>query len=127
MGKSYYVPRSVKGESRILIIFTIKSFVFTVVFGVVGVLFILLLSMIIPMNLWAEIIIVAIFGAIGYAISAGKIPDVPIMGPFRKAGGEYVYEIIFRFLTFKRRKKIYVYNLDSDRNINNSDKNKGGI
>ena len=26
MGKSYYVPRSVKGETRILSIFTVKSF-----------------------------------------------------------------------------------------------------
>ena len=29
MGGSYYVPRNVKGESRILYIFTLKSFAVT--------------------------------------------------------------------------------------------------
>ena len=122
MGKSYYVPRSVRGESRILIIFTLKSFAFTVVFGLVGVLIIMLISTVIPLNIWIEIIITAIFGSIGYLISAGRIPDIPMMGPFRKAGGEYIYEIIIRFITFKKRRKIYVYGLDRNNNIN-----KGGI
>lgn len=47
----------------------------------------------------------------GYAIGALKIPDSKFMGPFRKAGGEYLSEIILRAITFKRRKKIYIYNL----------------
>ena len=47
----------------------------------------------------------------GYAIGALKIPDSKLMGPFRKAGGEYLSEIILRAITFKRRKKIYIYNL----------------
>ena len=38
MGKSYFVPRSAKGESRILYIFTIKSFAFTVSIGLIGAL-----------------------------------------------------------------------------------------
>lgn len=38
MGRAYFVPRSAKGESRILYIFTIKSFVVTLVFGLFGVL-----------------------------------------------------------------------------------------
>ena len=38
MGNTYFVPRNVKGESRILYIFTMKSFIFTLVAGVIGVL-----------------------------------------------------------------------------------------
>ena len=38
MGKSYFVPRSAKGETRILYIFTIKSFVTTVAIGLIGAL-----------------------------------------------------------------------------------------
>lgn len=38
MGRSYYVPRSVKGETRLLVIFTIKSFITTVVVGLIGAL-----------------------------------------------------------------------------------------
>ncbi|MFR3155991.1 MAG: hypothetical protein ACLTON_03455 [Christensenellales bacterium] len=47
----------------------------------------------------------------GYIIGALKIPDSKFMGPFRKAGGEYLSDIIFRAITFKKRKKIYLYNL----------------
>lgn len=36
MGKTYYVPRSVKGETRLLYIFSVKSFIATVAFGLVG-------------------------------------------------------------------------------------------
>ena len=36
MGKTYYVPRSVKGETRLLYIFTVKSFISTVAIGLVG-------------------------------------------------------------------------------------------
>ena len=36
MGKSYFVPRKVKGESRILYIFSMKSFITTAIFGSIG-------------------------------------------------------------------------------------------
>ena len=110
MGGSYYVPRSVKGESRILYIFTIKSFAATLAFGLVGVLFYFLLKTFIPISIWGAIIIIAIFAAIGYALSAITIPDVPMMGPLRKAGGENIGAMLIRALSFKRKKKIYLYN-----------------
>lgn len=113
MGKSYYVPRSVKGESRILYIFTIKSFAFTVGFGLIGAGIWYVCSKIIPdFSLFVGLIITGIFGGVGYIIGAAKIPDSKFMGPFRKAGGEYLSDIILRFFTFKKRKKIYIYNLN---------------
>ena len=110
MGGSYYVPRSVKGESRILYIFTIKSFAATLAFGLVGVLIYFLLSSFIEISIFGAIIIIAIFAAIGYALSSVTIPDVPAMGPLRKAGGENIGAMIIRAMTFKKRKKIYLYN-----------------
>lgn len=110
MGRTYYVPRSVKGESRLLYIFTIKSFVTTVAFGLIGAL-IWYIGGQIGMGLVPGLIITAIFAAIGFAFGALKIPDIPIMGRFRKAGGENLTDIAFRFLTFKRKKKLYIYNL----------------
>ena len=38
MGGTYFVPRSVKGESRILLIFSVKSFIMTLFTGLFGVL-----------------------------------------------------------------------------------------
>lgn len=111
MGRTYYVPRSVKGESRILYIFTIKSFVTTVAFGLIGAL-IWYLGSKAGMGLVPGLVVTAIFGALGFAFGALKIPDIPIMGRFRKAGGENLTDIAFRFLTFKKKKKIYMYNLN---------------
>lgn len=113
MGRSYFVPRSAKGESRILYIFTIKSFVFTVAFGLVGALiWYIFYSVLGGFPLVAGLIITGLLGGTGYVIGALKIPDSKFMGPFRKAGGEYLSDIIFRAITFKRRKKIYLYNVN---------------
>ena len=109
MGKTYYVPRSVKGESRILYIFSIKSFITTVAFGLIGAL-ICYIGGQFGMSLLPGLIVTAIFAALGFAFGALKIPDIPMMGKFRKAGGENLTDIAFRFLTFKRKKKIYIYN-----------------
>ncbi len=111
MGKTYYVPRSVKGETRLLYIFSIKSFVTTVAIGLVGA-GIWYLGSLFGLGLVPGIIITVIFGAIGFGFGTLKIPDIPAMGKFRKAGGENLSDISFRFLTFGRKKKIYVYNLN---------------
>lgn len=121
MGKSYYVPRSVKGESRLLVIFTVKSFIFTAAFGLVGGGIWYLCSQMFGLGMIPGLIITGIFGGLGYLVGAAKIPDSPLMGPFQKAGGEYLSDIIMRFFTFKSRKKIYLYNYDRKNFVN-----KGG-
>lgn len=110
MGGSYYVPRSVKGESRILYIFSIKSFVATLAFGLVGWGIAYIIGMFINMSIIATIIVIAIFAAIGYGLSTIVIPDIPLMGPLRKAGGENIGAMLLRLITFRGKKKIYLYN-----------------
>lgn len=111
MGSSYYVPRSVKGESRILYIFTVKSFIVTLIFGLVGAgIWFLLTSFNVNVELIPGLIIVGICGGIGYALATVVIPDVPFMGPLRKAGGENIGAMVLRLITFRKRKKIYLYN-----------------
>lgn len=110
MGGSYYVPRSVKGESRILYIFTIKSFAVTLAFALVGWGLAYLIGMLVNMSIVATIIVIAIFAAIGYGLSTIVIPDVPMMGPLRKAGGENIGAMLIRAFTFRGKKKIYLYN-----------------
>ena len=112
MGRVYTVPRSAKGESRILYIFTIKSFVVTIIFAILGIMVWASIGTIIELSLYVKIIITACFGALGYALSALKIPDTPMMRPLQKAGGEILGEILIRLLFFKRHKKIYLYNKD---------------
>jgi len=107
MGKTYGVPRSAKGESRILYIFTVKSLIATAFFAGIGMLPYLLLSSLGMKT--AGIVVVVIFAAIGYGIMTLTIPDSPIMGKFRRAGGEKISDILIRTLTFSKRKRIYVY------------------
>lgn len=114
MGRTYGVPRSAKGESRILYIFTIKSLAITLVAGAIGWLLVSLIETIIPLSLVIKIIFIGIFGGIGYVIGAASIPDNPIMGPLQKAGGEQIMDIMWRLITFKSKKKLYIYGLTRD-------------
>jgi len=107
LGNTYTVPRKVKGESRILMIFSIKSLISTIVGALVGILPGMLFFSI-GLNT-AGVVVVVIFAAIGFGLVTLKIPDSAVVGKFRKAGGEVVGDILFRTLTFNRRKKIYIY------------------
>lgn len=132
MGKSYYVPRSAKGESRILYIFTVKSFITTLAVGGIGLLIMLMIKDILNLSIIHIIIGVVPFAGIGFGLGALKIPDVPLMGPLQKAGGENVLDILFRLISFRGKKKIYVYGLDRKiekkqaKILNNPIKSKGG-
>ena len=108
MGRTYSVPRSVKGESRIFYIFSIKSLLFTAGFAMVG-LFIGYILKAIGFGGAVMLVITGIFGIIGFCVGALSIPDSPIVGNLRKAGGEPISDILIRTVMFKGKKKIYLY------------------
>ena len=118
MGRSYYVPRSAKGESRILYIFTIKSFVTTLIAGGVGALVAFSMNAIHEISIFAIVGLIVPFAAIGFGLGALTIPDTPILGPLQKAGGENALDIVIRLLRFRNKKRIYIYGID--RKIDNS-------
>lgn len=107
MGRTYNVPRSAKGESRILYIFTVKSLIATIAFGLVGLIPYWIFSAL-GMQI-AGIVSIVIFAALGFGLMTLTIPDAPVMGKLRKAGGEQLGDILWRTITFSKRKKIYVY------------------
>ena len=107
MGRSYNVPRDTGGESRFLLIFTPKSFLVSTLSGVFGYLLWFVINLIIPNEYW--IYFIGATAVLGYLISTIKIPDAPFMKGLRRASGEKVLDIVIRTITFKKRKKIYVY------------------
>ena len=111
MGRTYTVPRNVKGETRLLYIFSVKSLITTIIGGVIGLPFFFLFSAL-GMN-FVGIILVIIFAIIGYFIGVLTIPDSPLFGNLRKAGGEKLSDILIRTLTFFKRKKIYIYRFNN--------------
>lgn len=71
---TYNIPRNLRGETRILIIFSVKSLITTAIGLVVGLIFFFIFSLV---NIKiAGIIIMAVCALIGYAIGAVKIPTL---------------------------------------------------
>lgn len=104
---SYYIPRDLGGESRILIIFSVKSLITTAIGAGVGLIFYFIFSALgIGM---VGVITMAIFALIGYAIGALKIPTISGLPFTKKVGGEPLGEIIARYIKFRANRKIYSY------------------
>lgn len=110
---TYNLPRNVKGENRILFIFTTKSLIYTVIAAGIGLIFNFILSML-NMTVVGIIIVVA-FALIGFGIGTIKVPEIPKFEFSRKTGGENLDEIIKRAIKFKTKgRKIYVYKEEQD-------------
>lgn len=105
---TYNLPRSVKGEGRILFIFSTKSLISTAIAGGIGLIFYFIFKLL-DLTL-VGIVITLIFAAIGYSIGMFKIPDTNGLEITRKTGGENIDEVIKRYIKFKNNsKKLYVY------------------
>lgn len=112
---TYNVPRNVKGEGRILFIFSTKSLIFTFIGGAIGLIFYFIFQ-ILGLTV-VGMVITLIFAALGYAIGMFKIPDTNGFELTRKTGGENIDEVIKRYIKFKNNnKKIYVYTKEEDSN-----------
>ena len=111
---TYNVPRNVKGEGRILFIFSTKSLIYTCVGAGIGLIFYFIFKMV-NLNI-VGIVITLIFALLGYEIGMFKIPDTNGMEITRKTGGENIDEIIKRYIKFKKdKRKLYVYT-EEDKN-----------
>lgn len=112
---TYNVPRNVKGEGRILFIFSTKSLITTCVGGAFGLIFYFIFSLM-GLNI-VGIVITLIFALIGYAIGMFKVPDTNGLEITRKTGGENIDDVIKRYIMFKKnKKKLYVYTKEEDIN-----------
>lgn len=105
---TYNLPRNVKGEGRILFVFTGKSMIYTVIGGAVGLLFYFVFSL---MGLtMVGLIITAVFALIGFIIGTLKVPNIEKFEFAKKTGGENLDDVIRRAIKFKTKgKKIYIY------------------
>ena len=103
---TYQIPRNYKGETRLLVIFTIKSLITTLVGAAIGGIFLLIFTIIGLKKI--GFIIFAIFALLGYVSGAFKIPTIVGFPVTKKIGGESIYEIVLRYIRFNRNRKIYV-------------------
>lgn len=105
---TYLIPRDLKGEGRILTIFSYKALAYTVIGMILGFVFYFILKMIGLATV--GIIIMAILALIGFLIGTLKMPNTKNFEITKKTGGEKIDEILLRLIKFKMKKnRIYVY------------------
>lgn len=104
---THYIPKDLRGETRILIIFTVKSLITTAIFGAVGVLFYLIFNAI-KMRI-VGIIILILLALLGYAFGTVKIPKITGLKFTKNIEGDSMDEVFLRYIKFKSNKKIYSY------------------
>ena len=89
-------------------IFSTKALIWTVAMGVVGFIFYLIFKMIGLKTI--GLIIIAIFGVVGFVIGTCKMPKIGSLKVSKYTEGENLDDIIIRGIKFKLKKnKIYVY------------------
>ncbi len=105
---TYNLPRNVKGEGRILFVFSAKGLIWTTAFGAVGLVFYYIFSL---LGLTVVgIVLTVICALIGFIIGTFKMPNTNAFDITRKTGNEEIDDVIKRVIAFKRQKnKIYVY------------------
>lgn len=104
---SYYIPRDLGGETRIFLIFSVKSLISTAIGAFVGLIFYLIFSM---MGIGtAGVITMVVLALLGFAAGTFKIPTITGLQFTKKVGGEPISEIVIRYIKFRANRKIYAY------------------
>ena len=113
---TYNLPRNVKGEGRILFIFSAKALVYTAVGGACGLPLYLIFSLL-SMNV-VGLVCIVLLGLVGFVIGTFKVPDTSNFKITQKTGGENIDDVIRRGIKFKMQKnRIYVYESDIDKEM----------
>ena len=110
---SYYIPSNkLKGEGRILYIFTTKSLIYTAVGGVIGLIFYMLFNFLGLKTI--GLIITAVLALIGYGIGTIKFPTNGNNKISKNVGGDSIDQVILNYIKFKRNNKIYTYAINRE-------------
>lgn len=113
---TYNLPRNVKGEGRILFIFSTKALIYSTIGAVVGLPMYFLFSI---LNLkMVGLVSVLIFAIIGFCIATFKVPEIASIQSTKKVSGEDIDDVIKRFIKFKmQHNRIYIYEREKEKEI----------
>jgi len=104
---THYIPKDLRGETRILLIFTVKSLITTAIFGGVGVIIYFIFKLI-GMRI-VGLLILAMLALLGYGFGTIKIPKITGLRFTKNIEGDSMDEVFLRFIKFKSNKKVYTY------------------
>ena len=109
---THYIPKNLKGETRILIIFSVKSLITTAIGAAIGGILLLIFGAIGLRFL--GIILLVLFALIGYGIGTVKIPKITGWNFTKNIEGDSIDEIIVRYAKFKTNRKVYSYTKEEE-------------
>ena len=105
---TYLIPRDLKGEGRILTIFSYKALAYTVVGALIGFPFYFILNLIKLTTV--GVIIMAILALIGFCIGTFTMPNTSNFELTKKTGGQKIDDVLLKLIKFKMKKnRIYIY------------------
>lgn len=104
---TYNIPRNVKGEGRILYIFSTKALMYTFAGAMIGGIFYFIFNAI---NLtFIGLFFILLFGVVGFVIGTFKVPRIRFIEGLKEVSGENIDDVIKRYIKFKRNnRKRYV-------------------
>ena len=111
---THLIPRAIDGDARILLVFTPQGFIGTLI-GLGAGAFFYSISKFFGATLVGWVVL-AICTLIGFAVGQAKVPESNAFSLFKKTGGEYIRDVIVKYLAFRRNKKIYMYD-ETDYNV----------
>lgn len=109
---THYIPKNLKGETRILIIFSVKSLITTAIFATIGVIFFMIFRALKMTAL--GVILCAILALIGYGIGTIKIPRIIGWKFTKNIEGDSIDEIVIRYIKFRMNRKVYSYTKEEE-------------
>lgn len=110
---TYTIPRNLKGETRILYIFSVKSLITTAAGALIGLVFYFIFATLLGIKALG-VTLLAIFALLGFGIGSIKIPTLSGLPFTKKIGGESLDEIIKRYILFKMNRKSYSYSITKE-------------
>lgn len=112
---TYNIPRNVKGEGRILFVFSTKALIYSGIGALAGGFFYIIFNLLGITII--GIIFVVLFALIGFAIGTFKVPNLNKFEITQKTGGENIDDVIKRAVKFKMKKqKYYIYDYTKEEN-----------
>ena len=96
--RKHEIPRKKQNETRLFVIFSLRSLV--TVLGIIP----LMLNF--QMGLF---ILAGIFGLIGFTIGTFPVMYIPGIPITKEVQGEYLYNLVFRYYIFRGRRSLKTY------------------
>ena len=116
---TYNVPRNVKGEGRILYIFSTKSLIYMAGAAILAIPLYLIFNAM--FNQIAGIVAAGVILFIAFSIATFKIPEIGMLKTTKTIGGQKIDDIITRAYKFRKKgNRLYFYSYNGEKEEKNN-------